>query len=105
MGCGVRDDVGIVPYGFVTSSAVLAPLGKGAFLFSWKAGRERSAVLPPPRRLEMAIMLSMESMRQYCLDKNHPAAKKQPGEAFKNSFGPGTGSGPGAAPCVPDLAE
>ncbi|WP_337490417.1 hypothetical protein [Vescimonas sp.] len=50
-------------------------------------------------------MLSMESMRQYCLDKNHPAAKKQPGEAFKNSFGPGTGSGPGAAYCVPDLAE
>lgn len=33
--------------------------------FFWKAGRERSAVPPPPRRLEMAIMLSMESMRHH----------------------------------------
>ena len=36
----------------------------------------------------MAIMLSMESLRQYCLDKNHPAAKKQPGEAFKTALAP-----------------
>ena len=39
---------------------------------------------PPPRRLEMAIMLSMESMRHHGAwqQKKHPAAKKQPGEAF-----------------------
>ena len=46
---------------------------------------------PPPRRLEMAIMLSMESMRQYCLDKNHPAAKSSRVKRSHNSFGPGTG--------------
>ena len=31
---------------------------------------------------QYCLMLSMESVRQYCLDKNHPAAKKQPGESF-----------------------
>ena len=39
----------------------------------------------------MAIMLSMESMRQYCLDKNHPATKSSRVKRLHNSFGPGTG--------------
>ena len=35
---------------------------------------------PPPRRLEMAVMLSMDHGAWQ--QKKHPAAKKQPGEAF-----------------------
>ena len=39
--------------------------------FFWKAGRERSAVLPRPGGLKWCLAA-----------KNHPAAKKQPGEAI-----------------------
>ena len=38
---------------------------------------------PPPRRLEMAIMLSMESMIAMVPgSKKSPGRQKQPGEAF-----------------------
>ncbi len=75
--------------------------------FFWKAGRERSAVLPRPSRLEMAIMLSMESMRHHGAwqQKITRPPKSSRVKRSHNSFGPGTGSGPGAAPCVSDLAE
>ena len=43
---------------------------------------------PPPQRLEMAIMLSMESMRQYCLGKKSPGRHKQPGEAIAVASAP-----------------
>jgi hypothetical protein len=39
--------------------------------FFWKAGRERFAVFPRPGGLKWCLAA-----------KNHPAAKKQPGEAF-----------------------
>lgn len=62
---------------------------------------------PPPRRLEMAIMLSMESMRHHGAwqQKITRPPKSSRVKRSHNSFGPGTGSGPGAAPCVSDLAE
>ena len=54
----------------------------------------------------MAIMLSMESMIAMVPgSKKSPAAKSSRVKRSHNSFGPGTGSGPGAAPCVSDLAE
>lgn len=62
--------------------------------FFWKAGRERSAVLPRPGGLKWCLAA-----------KNHPAAIGSRVKRSHNSFGPGTGSGPGAAYCVSGLAE
>ena len=47
-----------------------------------ESGTGKACRPPPPRRLEMAIMLSMESMRQYCLGKKSPGRHRQPGEAI-----------------------
>ena len=55
---------------------------QGGFLCLLESGTGKVCRPPPPRRLEMAIMLSMESMRQYCLGKKSPGRQKQPGEAF-----------------------
>ena len=64
---------------------------------------------PPPRRLEMAIMLSMESMRQYCLmlsmesmrqyclDKKSPSRQKQPGETISQQLWPRYWQRPGSS--------
>ena len=51
--------------------------------FFWKAGRERSAVLPRPGGLNLYHAFQGKHEAPWCLAaKNHPAAKKQPGEAF-----------------------
>ena len=62
--------------------------------FFWKAGRERSAVLPPPRRLEMAIMLSMESMRHHGAWQQkitRPPKSSRAKQILYDSFGSGDG--------------
>ena len=74
--------------------------------FSWKAGRERSAVLPRPGGLKDYHAFHGKHGEPWLpAAKNHPAAKSSRVKRSHNSFGPGTGSGPGAAYCVPDLAE
>ena len=71
----------------------------------WKAGRERSAILPRPGGLKTSSCFPREAWSAMALSrKNHPAAIGSRVKQFCNSFGPGTGSGPGAAPCVSDLA-
>ena len=74
--------------------------------FSWKAGRERSAVLPRPGGLNLYHAFHGKHEAPWCLAaKNHPTAIGSRVKRSHNSFGPGTGSGPGAAYCVSDLAE
>ena len=78
---------------------------KRASLISWKARRERSAVLPRPGGLNLYHAFHGKHEAPWCLAaKNHPAAIGSRVKQFRNSFGPGTGSGPGAAPCESDLA-
>ena len=65
--------------------------------FFWKAGRERSAVPPPPRRLETAIMLSMESMIAMVPgSKKSPSRHRQPGEAISQQLWPRYWQWPGS---------
>ena len=62
--------------------------------FFWKAGRERHAVLPPPRRLEMALMLSMESMRHHGVWQQkitRPPKSSRVKQILYDSFGSGDG--------------
>lgn len=62
--------------------------------FFWKAGRGRSAVLPRPRRLEMAIMLSMESMRHHGAWQQkitQPSKSSRAKQILYDSFGSGDG--------------
>ena len=73
---------------------------------SWKAGRERSAVLPRPVGLKDHHAFHGKHGEPWLpAAKNHPAAIGSRVKRSHNSFGPGTGSGPGAAYCVSDLAE
>ena len=52
---------------------------QGGFLCLLESGTGKVCRPPPPQRLEMAIMLSMESMRQYCLGKKSPGRQKAAG--------------------------